>query len=127
MNFPAAEESVAKLIELGLVKQNEAEGAQVCLMIWTTTPWTLAANLAVAVHPHLDYTAISYEKDGRKFISIVTPDRVEAIVAAGGLAEGQYSLGEKTAKGSELEGLRYVHPFVEKNPTDKDAFMVLLA
>jgi isoleucyl-tRNA synthetase len=127
VNFPVAAESIAKLIELGLVKQNEAEGAKVCFMIWTTTPWTLAANLAIAVHPYLDYTAISYEKDGRKFVSIVTPDRVEAVVAAGKLEKGQYRVDEKTVKGSELEGLRYLHPFVQKNPTDKDAFMVLLA
>jgi len=96
-------------------------------MIWTTTPWTLAANLAVAVHPRLDYTAIRYEKDGRKFVSIVATERVKVVAAAGDLAEGKFSLGEKTVKGSELEGLRYVHPFVEKNPTDKDAYMVILA
>ena len=127
VNFPVAGQSIAKLIELGLVKESQAESAKVCFMIWTTTPWTLAANLAIAVHPYLDYTAISYEKDGQKFVSIVTPDRIEAIVSAGGLREGQYRVGEKTARGSELEGLRYAHPFVENNPTDKDAFMVLLA
>ena len=127
VNFPVAKESIGRLIELGLVRQNEAEGAKVCFMIWTTTPWTLAANLAIAVHPHLDYTAISYEKDGRKFISIVTTERIEAVVAAGGLKKGEYHISEKTVRGSELEGLRYLHPFLEKNPTDKDAYMVILA
>ncbi|MHC4582801.1 MAG: isoleucine--tRNA ligase, partial [Planctomycetota bacterium] len=102
-------------------------GSEVCFMIWTTTPWTLAANLAVAVHPYLEYTAISYEKNGSDFISIVATDRVEAVVAAGSLAETRYSVSETTVKGSELEALRYEHPFVEGNPTDKDAYMVLLA
>ncbi len=127
VNFPVAQESIERLTELGLVKQGEAENASACFMIWTTTPWTLAANLAVAVHPRLDYTAIRYEKDGRNFTSIIATDRIEAVVAAGNLAEGKYSIGETTVKGSELEGLRYVHPFVEKNPTDKDAYMVILA
>jgi len=127
VNFPVAEDSIERLTELGLVKQGEAGSASVCLMIWTTTPWTLAANLAVAVHPRLDYTAIRYEKDGRNFVSIVATDRIEAVIAAGDLAEGKYSLGEQNVKGSELEGLRYAHPFVEKNPTDKDAYMVILA
>jgi len=127
VNFPVAEESIERLIELGLIKQGEAADATVCFMIWTTTPWTLAANLAVAVHPRLDYTAIRYEKDGRNFVSIVATERVKVVVAAGDLAEGKFSLGEKTVKGSELEGLRYSHPFVEKNPTDKDAYMVILA
>ena len=125
VNFPVAKESIERLIELGLVGQSEAESAKVCFMIWTTTPWTLAANLAVAVHPHLDYTAISYERDGSKFVSISATERVEAVIAAGALEEGQYSISEKTVKGSELEGLRYLHPFVENNPTDKDSYMVI--
>ena len=127
VNLPVAEESVGRLVELGMVEQSEAKSAKVCFMIWTTTPWTLTANLAVAVHPHLDYTAISYEKDGNKFISILVTERVEVAVSAAGLKEGQYSVSEKVVKGGELEGLRYEHPFVESNPTDKDAYMVICA
>jgi len=125
VNFPVADESIERLVELGLVKQGEAGNASACFMIWTTTPWTLAANLAVAVHPRLDYTAIRYEKAGRNFTSIVATDRIDAVINAGDLAEGKYSVDEKSVKGIELEGLRYEHPFVEKNPTDKDAFMVI--
>jgi isoleucyl-tRNA synthetase len=127
VNFPVAKESIRKLVELGLVKQEEVGKAKVCFMIWTTTPWTLAANLAVAVHPYLDYKTLIYEKDGHKFVSILCSERLEAVVAAGGLKEGQFCISEKSVEGSELEGLRYLHPFVEKNPTDKDAFMVILA
>jgi len=127
VNFAVAKESIAKLIELGLVKQDEAESSKVCFMIWTTTPWTLAANLAIAMHPYLDYKALTYEKNGEKYISLVAVDRIEAVVTAGGLQEGQYSVSEKSVKGSELEGLRYCHPFVENNPTDKDAYKVILA
>jgi isoleucyl-tRNA synthetase len=127
VNFPVAAESIARLVELGLVEQNQLEGSKICFMIWTTTPWTLAANLAVAVHPRLDYKSISYEKDGTKFVSVVVSDRVEAVVAAGGLENGKYKVSENAVKGNELEGLRYVHPFVEKNPTGKDAYMVITA
>ena len=127
VNLPVAKESIGRLVKLGLVEQSEAESAKVCFMVWTTTPWTLAANLAVAVHPHLEYRAISYEKNKDKFVSILCTERLEAVVAAGGLKEGQYSVSEKTVRGSELEGLRYLHPFVENDPTDKDAFLVILA
>ena len=96
-------------------------------MIWTTTPWTLAANLAVAVHPELEYASIGYEKDGAKFVSVVVCDRIEAVIKALGLNENQYSISEKTVKGRELEGLRYLHPFVENNPTNKDAYVVIIA
>jgi isoleucyl-tRNA synthetase len=127
VNFPAAKESIEKLVELGLVEQSEAESAKVCFMIWTTTPWTLTANLAIAVHPHLEYRAISYEKNKDKFISILCTERLEAVIAAGELKNGGYSVSDKSVRGGELEGLRYLHPFIEKNPTDKDAYMVILA
>jgi isoleucyl-tRNA synthetase len=127
VNLPVTKESIGKLIELGLVGRSEAENAKVCFMIWTTTPWTLTANLAVAVHPFLDYQAIHYEKNGEKFVSILVTERIETIAQAGGLKQGQYSVSERKVKGGELEGLRYLHPFVESNPTDKDAYMVICA
>ena len=123
VNFPVAPESVARLRELGLAADPDA---QPCFMIWTTTPWTLAANLAVAVHPSLEYVSISYQKDGRRFASVVCTERVGAAAAAAGLAEGEYSIS-RPVKGADLKGLRYRHPFLDKNPTDKDAWFVILA
>ena len=122
VNFEVESDSVGKLRELELVE----DGGKVCFMIWTTTPWTLAANLAVAVHPNLEYVGLTYEKGEQKFTSIVVSERLEAVVKATGLEDGQYSIS-KLVKGKELEGLRYVHPFVDKNPTDKDAWHVICA
>ena len=130
VNFPVAQESLGKLQELGLIDSSASpqnDELKVCFMIWTTTPWTLAANLAVAVNPALDYKAIHYEQDGEKLTSILAVERLDAVVTAAELEEGQYSISEKTVKGSELENLRYNHPFVENNPTDKDAYMVICA
>jgi len=127
VNFPVTKEALERLIELSLVEQNETKNAKVCFMIWTTTPWTLTANLALVVHPRLRYVTIGYEKNGQKFISLAAAERVGAIATAGGLKEGQYSVSENSVSGEALEGLRYVHPFVEKNPTDKDAYMVTCA
>ncbi len=123
VNFAVSAESARRCKELGLVEGNDK---QVCFMIWTTTPWTLAANLAAAVHPRLDYVGVSYEKGGRKIACIVAASRVEAVVKAAGLEQGEYTVSE-AVKGSELEGLRYGHPFVEENPTEKDAYMVICA
>jgi len=128
VNFPVAKESVEKLVELGLVERRAtSDEPRICFMIWTTTPWTLSANLAVAVHPNLEYTTLNYQADGTRFISILATERVGAVIAAGNLKKGQYSVGGNTVRGGELEGLRYEHPFVENNPTDKDAFLVILA
>ena len=37
--------------------------------IWTTTPWTMPANLAVAVNPDLDYSVVFHEKTGRLLVA----------------------------------------------------------
>ncbi len=122
VNFPAAQASIGKLKELGLVTGS----GKPCFMIWTTTPWTLAANLAIAVHPRLDYVGLHYKKDGASFESVVGADRLAAVIKAAGVQEGQYTTSAPV-KGAQLEGLRYTHPFVESNPTDKDAWMVVTA
>jgi isoleucyl-tRNA synthetase len=121
VNFPVTKESATKLKSLGLIKDD----SNVCFMIWTTTPWTLAANLAIAANPDLDYKAVSYSQNGRKFTSIIAQARLEAVISAGKLEN--YTVSEKTVKGSDLIGLRYSHPFIEKNPTDKDAWLVISA
>lgn len=124
VNFPVAEQDIGRLIESGVV---ENSNDRICLMVWTTTPWTLAANLAVAVNPKLEYAALSYQKDGRNFVSLVADERSEAVIAKGQLQPGSYNISEKKIKGSQLAGLRYLHPFVRQNPTDKDAYMVINA
>jgi len=123
VNFPVAKDSAVKLKSLGIAGGDD--GGNVCFMIWTTTPWTLAANLAVAVNPELDYKAVNFTQNGKKFTSIVAQARLEAVVAAGKLEN--YTISEKTIKGSDLVGLRYCHPFVDKNPTDCDAWLVISA
>ena len=127
VNFPADDMAIDEMVYLGLMTRETADRSKVCFMIWTTTPWTLAANLAVAVHPHLEYVSLSYERDGQAFVSVVGADRVQAIVEAGELADGQYTISDTKVKGCDLEGLRYTHPFVKKNPTDKDAYKVIVA
>ena len=69
------------------------------LLVWTTTPWTLPANVAVAVHPQLDYAECA-------LAGIV-------YFVAAGLAGRYPALGQprRTVKGAELVGLRYVGPF----------------
>ncbi len=120
VNFPLEEASAARVRQMGLADADST----VCFMIWTTTPWTLAANLAVALHPHLEYVCLSYTRNGRKWASIVCKSRLEAVLAAAGLTEGTYAVSAPRL-GSDFKGLRYRHPFVEKNPTDKDAWFAI--
>ncbi len=124
VNYPVDTETKARMCELGLCNQDEEN---VYFMIWTTTPWTLVANLAVAAHPSIEYTTLRYELNGKKCVSIVAAQRAEAIAKAGGLEESEYSISDVRVKGADLEKLRYNHPYVEKNPTENDAYFVINA
>jgi isoleucyl-tRNA synthetase len=73
------------------------------LLVWTTTPWTLPSNQAVAVHPDVDYVAV--RAGGRRYL-----------LAAARLGAYARELGEEPDilagyRGSELLGLRYLPPF----------------
>ena len=55
-------------------------GEKVSVLIWTTTPWTIPSNLAIAFHPEFDYAA--YDVDGRAVI--VAEELAPRVVAGGG-------------------------------------------
>ena len=79
-------------------------------MIWTTTPWTLAANLAIAVNPKYEYALVFI--DGN--ISVMAKDAVERVTQKGRSEEVSVLA---TTTGDKLVGLRYRHPFVKTTPT----------
>jgi isoleucyl-tRNA synthetase len=83
-------------------------GPDVSVLIWTTTPWTIPSNLAIAFHSELDYVA--YAVDGR------------AVIVAEGLAPRVSAaigrpLDQPVArmKGAALEGIRFRHPLYERD------------
>jgi isoleucyl-tRNA synthetase len=76
-------------------------GVNTSLLIWTTTPWTLVSNAAVAVHPEVDYTTI--QVDGERLV--IATELLEKV-----LGDDDYEV-LATCKGSELEGLKYRRPF----------------
>ena len=97
-------------------------GATASLVIWTTTPWTLAANLAVVANPQLVYAAIPVERGGRREFFIVARELGEAFIAACGLTAPPKSgwmeiAGEKL---QALRGVRYQHPFISEPRSERD-------
>ena len=76
-------------------------------IIWTTTPWTLPANLAIAVKPEFEYTVV--ENDGENYL--LATELVATATQKFGWTD--YKAG-KIFKGSSLEHLRYKHPFVDR-------------
>jgi isoleucyl-tRNA synthetase len=100
------------LVDFDATKLGLPEGTKVALPIWTTTPWTLPANLAIVLHPDLDYVAIDH--GGEKLV--VAAALAESFAKAIGGAPAGTPI-EKSALKS-LEGVRYTHPFV---PSKHDA------
>jgi isoleucyl-tRNA synthetase len=86
----------------------ELAGRDVSVLIWTTTPWTIPSNLAVAFHPEFDYAA--YEVDGRAVIV------AEALAPAVAQAVGRaFDRPVARMKGALLEGVRFRHPLYERD------------
>ncbi len=75
----------------------------VLALVWTTTPWTLPSNLAIAVHPNLIYVTV--EVAGERYL--IAEDRLPAYARE--LGDQPQVLGRYV--GSELFGLRYTPPF----------------
>jgi isoleucyl-tRNA synthetase len=85
-----------------------ADGSGRELVVWTTTPWTLPSNVAVAVNPGLDYG--EYEQDGRRFVMATS--------------RGAHLFGDRppvrAVSGAELVGLSYQRPLdVVPMPADR--------
>jgi isoleucyl-tRNA synthetase len=75
---------------------------EVSFVIWTTTPWTLAANLAISVHPEFEYNAV---KVGDEHL-IIAKELTASSMEAAGIDNYQVTA---TFSGKELEGIKYRH------------------
>lgn len=80
-------------------------------VIWTTTPWTLPANQAIAVHPRFTYRRVKTPHGAL----IVNTELIPSVVKAVGLDEGNYELSPESWTGAELEGIVCRHPWLERN------------
>ncbi len=82
-------------------------GSHVNTIIWTTTPWTLPASLAVAFHPDFDYVAL--EQDGQVYI---VADALAAATREACKLEAAVEVAR--FKGVKLEGVVFQHPFLDR-------------
>jgi isoleucyl-tRNA synthetase len=80
-------------------------GSDVSAVIWTTTPWTIPHNRALAFHPDFEYAVVQTEK-GKLLLAA---DRVAALQADCGIKQADV-LG--TLKGRDFEGMKFQHPFL---------------
>ena len=104
VEFPLAPESAGELVS----RVPALAGRDVSVLIWTTTPWTIPSNLAVAFHPEFDYAA--YEIDGRAVI--VSEALAPKVAEATGRA---FNTVVARMKGEQLEHIRFRHPLFHRD------------
>src|SRR5262245_46722811 len=102
VKFPVSSPSKALAQALG--------GARASLVIWTTTPWTLPANLAIAVHPGETYTAV--ELDGE--VLVVAQTLAAAFLDLPGV-KGRGVLTSIAVAGADLGGTVARHPWIDRD------------
>ena len=87
-------------------------GRDVSTIIWTTTPWTLPASLAVAFHPEFDYVALTAGSEPNASVYIVAAELATQVIAACGLTETREIA---RFKGAVLDRATFKHPFLERS------------
>ena len=89
-------------------------GREVYTIIWTTTPWTLPASLAVAFHPDFEYVALATIDDSGAPgpVYIVAAELAASVIAATEL-KGAHEIAR--FKGSKLERTTFHHPFLDRS------------
>jgi isoleucyl-tRNA synthetase len=90
------------------------------LLVWTTTPWTLPGNVAVAAHPDIDYVKVALGNGQDHEYLILAKPLLESV-----LADTDYKV-VKNFKGKHLKGKRY-RPLFTFLPVEKDAHYVVMA
>ncbi|MSP38851.1 MAG: isoleucine--tRNA ligase [Deltaproteobacteria bacterium] len=80
-------------------------------VIWTTTPWTLPANQAIALHPKFTYRLVKTAQGNL----VINQELIDSVMQAIGLAAGQYEIGAAAWTGAELEGIVCRHPWLERD------------
>lgn len=119
VKFPLPEDQVRALENRIAADQSAIRNLQsaihkpVFVLIWTTTPWTLPANLGITVNPNFEYAAIEVGEE----LYIVAADLVAAVGEKCGLGEPRVVA---RFPGSSLEGLRARHAWI-----DRDSLLML--
>ncbi len=93
--------------DAGLIDEN-LKGKNVFVVIWTTTPWTLPANLGITVHPDFDYSALEFGAE----VYIVASELAKSFAELCGLNDGGRELAR--FKGSKLDRLEAKHAWLDQ-------------
>jgi isoleucyl-tRNA synthetase len=116
VRFPVVDAAdVAQRFGIGAIGGEETfddrQEVPTSVAIWTTTPWTLPANRAVAVHPQFDYALIEFDLGAGPERLVLASELIDAVMKSLGIAN--WSL-VATVKGAALEHMLLRHPFYDR-------------
>jgi isoleucyl-tRNA synthetase len=96
-------------VKFGVVGGGQGDAAKigpdVSAVVWTTTPWTIPHNRALAFHPEFDYVVVQTEQGNL----LLAADRVAALQAESGIKEARV---RAKFKGRDFAGMKFQHPFL---------------
>src|SRR3990172_3751327 len=117
VKFPLRNRENESLLEifknLGIQEQpltRQLTGKNLSIVIWTTTPWTLVANLAVSLHPAFEYVVTIVGSEAY----IVAKERVGQFIKEVLKASDKGAQNVLTFKGSKIEGWKFSHPWIDR-------------
>jgi len=102
------------------VRMPLVEEENTSLLVWTTTPWTLPGNVAVAAHPDIEYVKVALGEGANREYLILAKPLLEKV-----LGDQSFEI-LKTFKGKQLKGKHY-RPLFTFMPIEKDAHFIVLA
>lgn len=105
VGFPVHEPSDA------VAAYHNADGSPLRVAIWTTTPWTMPANMAVAVNADLEYAIVEHATTGKL---VVATDLVKTLAKTLKLGEEDGFTVLTTLSGADLVGTTYKHPLYDR-------------
>lgn len=122
LEYPPGHTSPSIYAAFPMVKVSEAAAAtlspylaELGVAIWTTTPWTIPANMAVAVNAELTYAVVEVSAGEPFKYLIIAKDLSDRLAQ---VFDSELTI-KAELKGADLEGCEYRHPLQDKLPTDK--------
>ncbi len=91
------------------------------LVIWTTTPWTLQSNMAIAMNPEFNYSKVLVEIDSKKEVLVLGTSIIDQIIEKlSTQIDIKFIEILETKKGIEYEGIKYEHIYLEETPSQRE-------
>ncbi len=101
--------------------QNPTTGYKESFVIWTTTPWTLQSNLAIAMNPKFEYAKVLVELNGEKEVLVLGASIAQQVIEKlSKQTDIKFIEILEKKLGIEFEGEKYNHFYLEETPTQKE-------